>query len=156
MASWVGKVTANRARLLEDLHRLRSFGAVNYIPTARGGDGIPKGVVRPALSAADIEAREWLMERASAAGLTPSMDRLGTTLALGNCRDPAQLRLLAGSHSDTQPTGGWLDGALGVVFALEAARAVAEAGGPNAVDVINFQDEEGRFGSLTGSSAVRP
>ena len=35
--------------------------------------------------------------------------------------------------------GGWLDGALGVCYALEAARAIQEAGGPSAVDVINFQ-----------------
>ena len=41
----------------------------------------------------------------------------------------------------------------GVIYALEAARAVAEAGLPPAIDVINFQDEEGRFGVLTASSA---
>jgi len=32
---------------------------------------------------------------------------------------------LIGSHSDTQPTGGWLDGALGVIYALEVVRALA-------------------------------
>ena len=75
--AWVGRVRINRARLLEDLHRLRSFGAVNYVPSARGGDGIPKGVVRPALSAADIEAREWLMERMADAGLAPEVTKTG-------------------------------------------------------------------------------
>ena len=55
-----------------------------------------------------------------------------------------------GSHSDSQPEGGWLDGAYGVIAALEVSRASAEAGGP-AVAVVSFQDEEGRFGALTGS-----
>ena len=57
---------------------------------------------------------------------------------------------MIGSHSDSQPEGGWLDGALGVVAGLEIARAAKEAGGPP-ISVVNFQDEEGRFGILTGS-----
>jgi N-carbamoyl-L-amino-acid hydrolase len=59
--------------------------------------------------------------------------------------------LLLGSHTDSQPEGGWLDGALGVMAALEVARAAREAGGP-AVSVVSFQDEEGRFGVTTGST----
>ena len=59
--------------------------------------------------------------------------------------------LLMGSHSDTQPEGGWLDGAYGVVAALEVARTARESGGPP-VSVVSFQDEEGRFGALTGSA----
>jgi N-carbamoyl-L-amino-acid hydrolase len=149
--SYVSAVRANGKRVLEDLHHLRSIGSGGtYVPSARGGDGVFKGVVRPALSEADIEARCWLMERMEQAGLEPKMDRLGSTFATGSSSSP---RLLCGSHSDTQPEGGWLDGALGVIYALEAARALAEAGGPSAIDVVNWQDEEGRFGSLVGSSA---
>jgi beta-ureidopropionase / N-carbamoyl-L-amino-acid hydrolase len=59
--------------------------------------------------------------------------------------------LLMGSHTDTQLTGGWLDGALGLIAALEVARAAREAGGP-AISVVSFQDEEGRFGGTTGSA----
>lgn len=59
--------------------------------------------------------------------------------------------LLVGSHSDTQPLGGWLDGAFGVACGLELARAAVEADGPR-VAAVSFQDEEGRFGSLTGSA----
>jgi N-carbamoyl-L-amino-acid hydrolase len=121
-----------------------------------GGDGNPKGVVRPALTDVDIEARFWLMDRAAEAGLAPTIDAIGTTIARGNggsSKQQHRQRLLLGSHSDTQATGGWLDGALGVVYALEAARAIQEAGGPAVVDVVNFQDEEGRFGSLVGSTA---
>ncbi|MEM7319120.1 MAG: hydantoinase/carbamoylase family amidase, partial [Pseudomonadota bacterium] len=54
---------------------------------------------------------------------------------------------LLGSHSDSQPEGGWLDGALGVIAALEVARSSEVP-----VSVVSFQDEEGRFGALTGSS----
>jgi N-carbamoyl-L-amino-acid hydrolase len=58
--------------------------------------------------------------------------------------------LLIGSHTDTQPEGGWLDGAFGVIAALEIARAAIENGGP-AISIVSFQDEEGRFGATTGS-----
>lgn len=75
-------VRINRERLLEDLHSLRSFGAAPpYVPGAKGGDGTPKGVVRPALTEPDIEAREWLMEKSEEAGLHPIMDKLGNTLS---------------------------------------------------------------------------
>lgn len=125
----------NPARFLEDLHRLRSFGA----------SGVGKGVVRPAFSAVDIAARQWLAEQMQDAGLTPHFDPIGNLFGLAG-----EKSLLIGSHSDSQPEGGWLDGALGVVAGLEIARAAKEDGGP-AISVVNFQDEEGRFGILTGS-----
>src|SRR5262249_44083038 len=51
--------------------------------------------------------------------------------------------------------GGWLDGALGVAYALEIATTRVEALGATAarVDVISFQDEEGTFVPLLGSRA---
>jgi N-carbamoyl-L-amino-acid hydrolase len=124
------------ARFLADLHALRRIG----------GDDRTKGVRRRAFTEADIAARDWLAGRFAEAGLTPQIDPVGNLFGLAE--GPS---LLLGSHSDTQPEGGWLDGALGVIAALEVARAVREAGGP-AVSVVSFQDEEGRFGALTGSS----
>jgi beta-ureidopropionase / N-carbamoyl-L-amino-acid hydrolase len=126
----------NGERFLKDLHDLRQFGAA----------GVGKGVMRPAYSPADIAAREWLAGRMHAAGLEPRFDAVGNLFGLAPGRS-----LLMGSHSDSQPEGGWLDGALGVVMALEIARASREAGGP-AVSVASFQDEEGRFGVTTGSA----
>ncbi|MGX9352608.1 hydantoinase/carbamoylase family amidase [Shimia sp. W99] len=126
----------NPDRFLADLHHLRSFGAA----------GVGKGVVRPAYSAADIAAREWLMAQMEAAGLRVHVDPVGSVWGLAE--GPS---LLLGSHSDSQPEGGWLDGALGVIAALEIARAAQEASGP-AVSVVSFQDEEGRFGVTTGST----
>eukprot|EP00620_Florenciella_sp_RCC1587_P017896 CAMPEP_0182565574 /NCGR_PEP_ID=MMETSP1324-20130603/7253_1 /TAXON_ID=236786 /ORGANISM="Florenciella sp., Strain RCC1587" /LENGTH=487 /DNA_ID=CAMNT_0024779249 /DNA_START=5 /DNA_END=1469 /DNA_ORIENTATION=- len=154
--AYAHKVRANAKRVLEELHHLRSFGAAkppHSVTSARGGDGQLKGVVRPALSAEDVVAREWFSDRMEEAGLiSTGLDKIGTVLGRGTVETGAP-RLLVGSHSDTQPEGGWLDGALGVIYGLEAARAIQEAGGPNAIDVINFQDEEGRFGTLTGSTA---
>jgi len=123
-------------RFLKDLHDLRQFGA----------SGVGKGVVRPAYSAADIAAREWLAGRMADAGLEPRFDAVSNLFGLAQGKS-----LLMGSHSDSQPEGGWLDGALGVVMALELARASQETGGP-AISVANFQDEEGRFGVTTGSA----
>ena len=126
----------NPERFLADLHTLRSFGAA----------GVGKGVVRPAYSDADVAARQWLAQRMRDAGLHVQVDAMGNLFGLAG--GPS---LLMGSHSDSQPEGGWLDGALGVIAALEVARAAAEAGGP-AVSVVSFQDEEGRFGVTTGSA----
>ena len=64
----------------------------------------------------------------------------------------AERTVLIGSHSDTVPFGGWLDGALGVIYGLEIARCVAESGGKTCgVDVISFQDEEGTYLPFLGS-----
>ncbi len=123
----------NPERFLADLHALRAFGAQG------------KGVVRPAFSEADIASRRWLAAQAEAAGLTAQVDAAGNVFGLAEGKG-----LLLGSHSDTQPEGGWLDGALGVIAALEVARASREAGGPP-ISMVSFQDEEGRFGALTGS-----
>ncbi|MBE0453774.1 MAG: hydantoinase/carbamoylase family amidase [Roseovarius sp.] len=129
-------IAVNPERFLENLHRLRAFGAA----------GVGRGVVRPAFSAADIAARDWLAGEMRAAGLTPQFDPVGSLFGLAEGRS-----VLVGSHSDSQPEGGWLDGALGVIAGLEIARASHEAGGPP-VSVVSFQDEEGRFGVTTGSA----
>ncbi|KIC10462.1 allantoate amidohydrolase [Leisingera sp. ANG-M1] len=125
-------------RFLDDLHKLRSFGA----------SGVGKGVVRQAYSEADIAARKWLAGRMKQAGLEPHFDPLGNLFGLAGTSGDRSL--LVGSHSDSQPEGGWLDGALGVIAGLEIARAAKEAGGPP-ISCVSFQDEEGRFGVLTGS-----
>ncbi|MBV7396099.1 Zn-dependent hydrolase [Mameliella sediminis] len=130
-------MTPNPDRFLADLHTLRSFGAA----------GVGKGVRRPAYSEADIAARDWLAGRMTEAGLEARFDPMGSVFGLVEGAS-----LLIGSHSDSQPEGGWLDGALGVIAGLEIARAAREAGGP-AVSCVSFQDEEGRFGVTTGSAA---
>lgn len=118
-------------RLLRDLHDLRRIG------------GCGTGVHRPTFSPQDLEARRWLATRCAGAGLAPTMDGIGNVFG----HDPSPGRkLLLGSHLETQNHAGWLDGALGVAYALEVARTLG--GG---VDVAAWADEEGHFGAFIGS-----
>jgi N-carbamoyl-L-amino-acid hydrolase len=125
-------------RLLNDLKRLRRFGA----------QGV--GVVRLSLSPIDIESRCWLVERMNEAGLEATIDGVGTVFGRSRKSGPA---LLIGSHTDTQPTGGWLDGAMGVIYGLEIARALAESKETRhlPIDVASWIDEEGTFAGYLGS-----
>lgn len=101
-------------------------------------------------------AREWLSGKLAALGLEPERDEAGNLWAyLEGDREPA---LGLGSHIDSVPSGGWLDGALGVAAAVGVLRAYSESGirPPRTLALVDFADEEGsRFGrSLFGSSAV--
>jgi beta-ureidopropionase / N-carbamoyl-L-amino-acid hydrolase len=128
----------NGERLLADLRQLAQFGQVGT------------GVDRVALSRADLDARQWLLRRMQDAGLATQMDEVANVYG----RYPGVSKaLLLGSHTDTVPNGGWLDGALGVAYAVEIARAAVESGPASAIgiDVISFQDEEGTFLPFLGS-----
>lgn len=128
----------NAERLLKDLRDLRAIGTVGH------------GVVRPAFSDTDMAARRWLKQRYADAGLDATLDGVGNVLGRSRKNGPA---LIIGSHSDTQPEGGWLDGALGVIYGLEVARACAE--NPDtadlAIDTVSWQDEESNFLGCLGS-----
>ncbi|TAJ85556.1 MAG: hydantoinase/carbamoylase family amidase [Reyranella sp.] len=130
--------TINDERLLGDLRRIADFGRYQT------------GVHRPHLSPQDVESRHWLAARMKEAGLEPVIDGIGTVIGKSPKTGP---RILIGSHSDTQPRGGWLDGVMGVIYGLEVARALAED--PEtahlAVDVASWADEEGHWGQMTGS-----
>ena len=131
-------VTIDPDRLLGDLRRLREFGACGI------------GVVRQSLSPIDVESRHWLCGRMREAGLDARIDGVGTVF--GRSRNPGRA-LLIGSHTDTQPRGGWLDGAMGVLYGLEVVRALAECEETMglAVDVASWIDEEGTFSGFLGS-----
>jgi N-carbamoyl-L-amino-acid hydrolase len=128
-------VEINSTRLLDDLAALRRIG----------GQGT--GVVREAFTATDLEGRRWLARRFAEAGLRPVWDPIGNLFGLPPTGRPM---VLIGSHSDTQPEGGWLDGSYGVVCGLEIARAAQEAG-LQGIAVVSFADEEGSFEPLLGS-----
>ena len=138
--SSTANVEINPDRLLADLRRLREFGACGI------------GVVRQSLTPIDIESRHWLCERMHDAGLDARIDGIGTVH--GRSRNPGPA-LLIGSHTDTQPRGGWLDGAMGVIYGLEVARTLAECADTRhlAVDVASWIDEEGAFATCLGSQA---
>jgi N-carbamoyl-L-amino-acid hydrolase len=125
-------------RVVADLKRLAEFGRYKT------------GVHRPTYSPVDVESRHWLAERFSEAGLDTVIDGIGNVIG----RNPrAGPRLLVGSHSETQPYGGWLDGSLGVIYGLELARAFAADTGCAGVgiDVVAWADEEGHYGNFLGS-----
>ena len=98
-------------------------------------------------------ARRFLRDRLSELPVTVDVDEAGNLWArLPGARPEA---VVIGSHIDSVPNGGWLDGALGVLGALEVLRTIAAAGTPPCtVTLVDFADEEGaRFGrSLFGSS----
>ncbi len=129
-------VQIDRRRLLADMRKLAEFGKIGT------------GVDRPAFSVADIDARAWLRERMANAGLDAKVDAVGNVFGRSRANGPG---VLIGSHSDSVPSGGWLDGAMGVVYGIEIARAVANSADRLAVDVIAFEDEEGSYLPLLGS-----
>jgi N-carbamoyl-L-amino-acid hydrolase len=125
-------------RVIADLKRLAEFGRYK------------SGVHRPTYSPVDVESRHWLAEKFREAGLDTSIDGIGNVIG----RNPrAGRRLLVGSHSETQPYGGWLDGALGVIYGLELARAFAEdrACAGLGIHAVAWADEEGHYGNFLGS-----
>src|SRR6266704_3089240 len=125
-------------RVVADLKRLADFGRYKT------------GVHRPTYSPEDVASRQWLAEKFAEAGLDPVIDGIGNVIGR-NMR--ATRRLLVGSHSETQPHGGWLDGALGVVYGLELARAFAAdpALAGLGIAAVAWADEEGHYGNMLGS-----
>jgi len=118
-------------RLLADLYALREIGKYKT------------GVHRPTFSPDDVRSRHWLAGRLTEAGLAADIDGIGNVIGLAPGDGP---KLLTGSHLETQPRAGWLDGAMGVIFGLELARVL-----PGGIDVAGWADEEGHYGSFIGS-----
>lgn len=132
-------------RLSADIAALGRFGA-----TERGG------VNRTVYSEADLAARAWLADRCATAGLEFRTDAIGNCFITLPGSDPDRARVWTGSHIDTVPDGGRLDGAFGVLAGLECLRTLAEmAFEPAAtIEVVAFADEEGAYASFVGSRAL--
>lgn len=139
-------------RLRSHIHALSAFG--------RNPDG--RGITRSCWSPVHEEARAWLISRMNQAGLTTWVDEAGNTFGrlpapTGGARhfDPGAPTVMTGSHIDTVPEGGPLDGALGVLAGLECLQTIREAGTrPHLpLTVVAWSDEEGKYGGLFGSRA---
>jgi N-carbamoyl-L-amino-acid hydrolase len=96
-----------------------------------------------------MAARMWFAGKLGETGLATTIDGIGNVVGR-SVGDHGKV-LLLGSHLETQPFAGWLDGSLGTLFALEVVRAIKEADLPYAVDVGAWADEEGHFGTMLGS-----
>ncbi|HEX3630488.1 MAG TPA: Zn-dependent hydrolase [Candidatus Dormibacteraeota bacterium] len=135
----------NGERLLADLASLSRIG------------GLPDGGLdRLAWSEADLAGRRWFAQRLAEAGLEAHQDP--SLNVFGHLRSAQGPFVLTGSHLDSVPNGGRLDGAYGAVAALEVLRTLVESRDPLAshVEVVGFSDEEGvRFSiGLLGSLAL--
>lgn len=140
----LSQLTVNSERLRDNLNALSSIGA----------DPETRGIYRMAFTEADWQGREWFIEQCNSSGLATRVDGAGNVIArLDNGTDePA---VIIGSHLDTVPCAGGLDGALGVLCGLETVRCLKESNLKlsHPVEVISFSDEEGRFGGMLGSQA---
>ena len=130
-------LSANGARVLADLNALRAIGAYK------------SGVHKPTFSEPHLASLKWLLARLPEAGLTGAIDGIGNVLTRSEKAGP---KLLAGSHLESQNHAGWLDGPLGVVYALEAARVLnTDPAVAGSVELAAWCDEEGHFGQFLGS-----
>ena len=100
------------------------------------------------------DARKWFNGKLSEIGITPEIDAAGNSWA--TLKGASDRTVIIGSHLDSVPNGGWLDGCLGVMAGLEALRLYKDQRPPVTLKVVDWADEEGaRFGrSLLGSSAA--
>jgi N-carbamoyl-L-amino-acid hydrolase len=117
--------------------------------------GNEDGAQRVAWTETWSEARTWLQGKLEGLGLEHELDEAGNQW--WTLRGSSERALLLGGHIDSVPNGGWLDGALNVMAAVEVMRRLAEEGEPKVtVRLVEWADEEGaRFGrSLFGSSAA--
>src|SRR3954468_19406063 len=118
--------------------------------------GDDNGAQRVAFTETWRKARAWLREKLETFCPNVKRDEAGNLWA--TLRGESERTLLIGGHIDSVPNGGWLDGCLGTLTALEILRRInAQYNGrpPVTVRLVDWADEEGaRFGkSLFGSSA---
>lgn len=135
----------NLERLKQDIKDLSEIGR----------DESDFGIYRLAYTEADLAARRWLMDQLRQAELETWMDGAANVYGRlpGKQDGPT---VLVGSHTDTVPAGGALDGALGVLAGMECLRVIKEAGLTlrYPIELVDFADEEGRFGGMLGSQAM--
>jgi beta-ureidopropionase / N-carbamoyl-L-amino-acid hydrolase len=128
---------------------------VEELKELRDLTGDENGAQRVAWTDTWEQAREWLRAKVADTGAEETVDAAGNQWF--TLRGRSDRELLLGGHIDSVPNGGWLDGCLNVVAAVEVLRRIAADGQPSVtVRLVNWADEEGaRFGrSLFGSSAA--
>lgn len=134
------------ARLWDSLMEMAKIGA-----TPKGGCN------RQALTDLDRQGRDLFAAWCKAAGCTIKIDKIGNMFARREGTDPNLPPVMAGSHLDTQPTGGKFDGVLGVLAALEVVRALNDMDlkTRHPIEIAMWTNEEGsRFAPSMTASGV--
>ena len=138
------KITGDR--LWSSLMEMAEIGK-----TARGGCN------RQALTDEDKIGRDLYVSWCRAAGCEISVDSMGNIFARRPGRDDSLPPVVAGSHLDTQPTGGKFDGVYGVLAGLEVIRTLNDANveTEHPIEVVCWTNEEGaRFSPAMLGSGV--
>jgi len=133
-------------RLLNELRTLATFSEPPAEGAVQPGD---TAVTRIVFTERDREARAWLNQLASEAGLTIREDAVGNTFFRWQGSSPDLPAVATGSHIDAIPNAGMYDGTVGVLGGLEAIRALQSSGFKpvRSIELILFTSEEPtRFG----------
>lgn len=143
----------NQNRLMTDLHHTCQWGTGKRY----GDDPTETGMSRLTLSDSDKQARDWFAATAKDLGCTVTVDQMGNQFAVRPGKNTSEPATFAGSHLDTQPTGGRYDGILGIHAGIEMLKVLndnwVETEFP--IGVCNWTNEEGaRFPLSMVSSAV--
>ncbi|EMA68270.1 amidase, hydantoinase/carbamoylase family protein [Halorubrum aidingense JCM 13560] len=147
------ELPVDASRLRADIEANAEFGRIE------DGDSETRGRTNRTGTEANRAARDRLVARFEDAGLDIAVDAVGNLLGTwtADSADPDAAPVVSGSHLDSVPEGGIFDGPLGVYAALEAVRAMQDAGvePDRPVAVVGFTEEEGgTFGNGLLGSAV--
>jgi hydantoinase/carbamoylase family amidase len=140
---------------MQSAERVDSRRVVEELKELAELTGGPEGARRVAWTDEWVKARDWLKGKLEEIdGVEVERDEAGNLWA--TAPGASERAVLMGGHIDSVPNGGWLDGALNTVAALEVMRALAPQERPVTLRLVDWADEEGaRFGrSLLGSSAT--
>ena len=144
-------VTLANKKLHVNIERLKR----NIIELSNIGKDERGGIYRMAFTEEDHHARKWLLKKMKEIGLNATMDGALNVLASLSNHEDDKPAIVLGSHIDTVPNAGALDGTLGVLAGLECLQVIKE----NSIqlncplELVAFSDEEGRFGGMFGSKS---
>jgi len=139
---------------MESVEQVDSRRAVEELKELDRLTGGPDGARRVAWTDEWGKARDWLKERLDEIDCEVETDEAGNLWA--TAPGDTEEAIILGGHIDSVPNGGWLDGALNSIGALEVFRSLAPQKRPVTLRLVDWADEEGaRFGrSLFGSGAA--
>src|SRR5262245_18812938 len=119
----------NAQRVIEDLRELAARTSTD------------EGAQRLAWGPVWRDAREWFKGKVAEIGLRVDTDSAGNNWVTLPGSSPKTV--IVGSHLDSVPNGGGLDGALGVLAALEARRTQVQSAPPVTLKLVEWAEEEG-------------